>query len=173
MDLAFRFWRKVAKGKPDECWEWQGHRERGGYGTVAFRKAKNQPYQKLAHRVAWELSNTADIPDGMFVCHTCDNPPCCNPNHLWLGTQADNNRDMIQKGRYKARIPVIDGNATIKTFAKLAGTTRATIYRGLKDGRLHLVGGRIPLSQLSTFRRDETRASSGGIGGRKRWQNSS
>lgn len=87
-----RFWSKVVKS--DGCWEWQGGRFAGpGYGRFSI-KHKNT----LAHRVAWELTY-GPIPDGLFVCHRCDNPSCVRPGHLFLGTALDNNRDMAAKGR--------------------------------------------------------------------------
>lgn len=75
------------------CHEWTGVMNNNGYGqfNVSGRKT-------LAHRIAWELSN-GPIPEGMCVLHTCDNPACCNPAHLWIGTQIDNIRDMESKGR--------------------------------------------------------------------------
>jgi len=74
------------------CWEFQGCRQRG-YGEVVFQKRK-----RLAHRVAYILAH-GEIPEGQYVLHRCDNPPCCNPDHLFLGDQFVNMRDMIQKGR--------------------------------------------------------------------------
>jgi hypothetical protein len=76
------------------CWEWTGYRTRDGYGSV-----KHAGKMMKAHRVAYEAAYDP-IPDGMIVCHKCDNPACCNPNHLWLGTDADNQRDMVAKGRH-------------------------------------------------------------------------
>ncbi len=76
--------------KTETCWLWVGHVDKKGYG----RFAKNS----LAHRYSFQLWNGA-IPDGLCVCHFCDNPPCVNPKHLWLGTRADNIRDMWSKGR--------------------------------------------------------------------------
>jgi hypothetical protein len=67
-----------------------------GYGQVLIAR-KNL----LVHRVAWAMSHGYDIPDGLCVLHTCDNPPCCNPDHLWLGTKADNSADMHAKGRFR------------------------------------------------------------------------
>jgi HNH endonuclease len=90
-----RFWSRVKILGPDDCWEWQGNC-RGRtvqYGLFTI-KSKNTP----AHRVAYTLVK-GEIPDGLSVCHECDNGKCCNPNHLWLGTIADNNRDRHEKGR--------------------------------------------------------------------------
>jgi hypothetical protein len=88
-----RFWSKVDRRGPDDCWEWQGARDRDGYGQIMVNYRR-----KRAHRLAWEIV-AGPIPAGMFVCHHCDNPPCVNFAHLFLGTVDDNNRDMRDKGR--------------------------------------------------------------------------
>jgi hypothetical protein len=99
-DDRFRehFWGRVSKSglfHPvcGQCWEWTGARFRYGYGAQGW-KGKNHK----AHRIAWELVN-GPIPDGMCICHHCDNPPCCNPAHLFLGTMQDNMDDKHAKGR--------------------------------------------------------------------------
>lgn len=84
-----RFWSKVAKAGPNDCWEWQGAKSKC-YGM--FRGTR-------AHRFAFTLAY-GPIPSGTVVCHSCDNPPCCNPSHLFGGTIADNVRDMMAKGRH-------------------------------------------------------------------------
>ena len=92
--IAQRFWAKVdASG---DCWEWTGQRHRTGHGV--FTVPGGTPRQQQAHRVSWEMHN-GPIPEGMNVCHKCDNPPCIRPEHLFLGSQLDNLRDMIAKGR--------------------------------------------------------------------------
>ena len=92
-----RFWDHVGRGAEDACWEWLGASTgRGGYGRT-WTGAR-------AHRVAYELA-VGPIPDGLAVCHTCDNPPCCNPAHLRVGTQAENLAEMRERGRAKAPPP--------------------------------------------------------------------
>lgn len=88
-----RFWAKVAKLGVCSCWEWTGWRKETGYGRVRI-----DGRILYAHRVSWILAN-GPIPDDLRVLHRCDNPPCVNPDHLFLGTQGDNNADRDAKGR--------------------------------------------------------------------------
>lgn len=76
------------------CWEWIGHRDPRGYGRFCVKASR----EVLAHRLAWVV-HRGPIPDGMHVLHHCDNPPCCNPDHLYLGTNADNVRDRVERDR--------------------------------------------------------------------------
>ncbi len=94
------FWAGVLKGNPDECWEWQRARSGGRYGNLKFRD-----HFIYAHRLAWILTYGPIDDPTMNVLHKCDNPPCCNPTHLWLGTIADNVHDMVAKGRWAKTHP--------------------------------------------------------------------
>lgn len=88
-----RFWEKVRRGGQGECWEWQAAILDTGYGSFSFNGKSG-----TAHRASWEIAN-GPIPDGLWVLHRCDNRKCVRPDHLFLGTQVDNMRDMAAKGR--------------------------------------------------------------------------
>lgn len=96
-----RFWAQVKTAGPTECWEWDSYRTDKGYGHFQVSK-KVGP--KRAHRIAYHLATGQD-PGELHVLHRCDNPPCCNPAHLFLGTHQDNMRDMIAKGRRSKHVP--------------------------------------------------------------------
>lgn len=87
------FWRWVRVKSPKECWEWMGTRFHHGYGRMKYHGTV-----WYANRFSWELHN-GPIPEGKLVCHECDNPPCCNPIHLWVGTYKENADDRDRKGR--------------------------------------------------------------------------
>lgn len=93
--LEERFRSRVDVRGVDDCWEWSAGRVSAGYGAVWDNSIGRHRH---AHRLAWEIVN-GPIPDGQWVLHRCDNPPCCNPSHLFLGTQADNDADRTAKGR--------------------------------------------------------------------------
>lgn len=89
-----RFWSHVDKsGGPNACWPWTGFCTAYGYGSSRLNSQTT-----CTHRIAWIITH-GPIPAGLFVCHRCDNPPCCNPGHFFLGTQADNIADRDAKGR--------------------------------------------------------------------------
>lgn len=88
-----RFWRYVEKSQ--RCWEWKGYRNEKGYGIINLRGER-----VMAHRMAWQMS-AGPIPEGLFVLHHCDNPCCVKFKHLFLGTLADNNADMMAKFNHR------------------------------------------------------------------------
>lgn len=89
-----RFFNKILMKGLDDCWDWQGGINKDGYGMVSYLGEMT-----LAHRVAWILHHWKYVPEGMCVLHKCDRRQCVNPKHLYLGTHAENMKDMVEKGR--------------------------------------------------------------------------
>lgn len=93
IELSERFWSKVDRRSPDDCWEWTAAKFQNGYR--AFRIDR---HTRGSHRIVWQIEN-GEIPRGMHVLYSCDNPSCCNPKHLFLGTQKMNMKDKVKKKR--------------------------------------------------------------------------
>lgn len=101
-DPAFhaKFWASVDKRGPDECWEWTGSRKPPfGYGHCYLGGGRKSPRHTTASRVSLGLAIGRPLVRGEVACHKCDNPPCVNPAHLFVGTQSDNALDSVAKGR--------------------------------------------------------------------------
>jgi len=115
------FWSKVDKSAgPDGCWIWLGQIGHLGYGYVRRGKGRT-----MAHRRSWELTKGI-IPDGLLALHRCDNPPCVNPAHLFLGTHIDNSNDKVSKGRQWHPTGEVNGRSkvTIEQIAMIRALHR-------------------------------------------------
>jgi hypothetical protein len=145
--VADRFWPKVATAAGDGCWLWTGKKHQHGYGLLRAGR-QNDSYLR-AHRVAWEIIN-GPIPPGLCVLHRCDVPACVRPDHLFLGTQTDNNRDKHAKGRTARGEQAGRAKLTILQVREIrarhtAGATQralATEYGVTENAVWNLVNGR-------------------------------
>lgn len=146
--IAERFRAKVDIHGADECWEWTGARNNEGYGQIQVSRRGSPRMQ--AHRLSWELHHEQQIPEGMLVCHLCDNPGCVNPAHLFLGTPSDNVQDCMRKGR-RARIRGSEHGNSKLTEADVHEIRRA-LSRGVPQCRIGSAFGvgRHCISQIKT-----------------------
>lgn len=93
------WWSKVDRRGPDECWPWKAGTDKDGYGKFAVGLGGHTQLHTRAHRFGY-LTLVGPLKPGEVVCHSCDNPPCCNPAHWFKGTHADNTNDKVEKDRH-------------------------------------------------------------------------
>lgn len=139
--LAERFWSKVDKKGPEDCWQWKAAIRPDGYGTFRYNKK-----MVAAHRLSWELTHNCS-PGEMHVLHKCDNKKCVNTNHLFLGTRSDNMKDMVSKDRRRIgpqlekdvvlgiKRALKDGISVLK-IAPFFGVSKGAVS-DIKSGRRH------------------------------------
>ena len=117
-----RFEAKILKS--ESCWEWIGMKFQTGYGMFSVSQKRYGRKTISSHRVSWMIHSGMDIPKGMWICHTCDNRICVNPDHLYLGTPRDNNRDTVNRGR---------GNRMVGTQCSWAKVTEEQVMEILSS----------------------------------------
>lgn len=130
------FWSKVAVLSDTQCWKWQGPTGRDGYGRFSFR-TNGVIHNVMSHRAAYLLCHQTN-PGDLLVLHRCDTPQCCNPDHLFLGTDADNADDRNRKGRTKGKLTYKDvcairtayaGGSDQQSIAAAYGITQSNVSR--------------------------------------------
>jgi hypothetical protein len=151
MSAEARFWSRVDTS--GECWVWTGPKNPLGYGVAGHKKVPGR--DRLTHRFAWQMTN-GPIPPGLYVLHHCDNPPCVNPDHLWLGTIADNNRDRNIKGRdargegnANAKLTVMDVQNIRAAHSQGVGLNAISRTFGISPAQAHRVTSRRSWAQVA------------------------
>jgi hypothetical protein len=147
--IVERFWSRVDKKGPDDCWPWLGTRLPAGYGTFGGRRGEHF----YAHRVGFENQNGHINPE-LLVCHSCDNPPCCNGRHLFQGTHGDNSKDKWSKGRGFTPFGMLVQIGEDHPGAKLDANTVRLIRRLRAETTLNLdeIGARIGVGKSTISR---------------------
>lgn len=148
------FWNKVSKSSPDRCWPWTGATDDSGYGSLSRARR-----HKKAHRHAWEIT-FGQIPLGILVCHHCDNPPCCNPAHLFLGTHSDNSNDKLSKRRQDCSRG--DAHHSAKLTAEKVGAILRLRQSGMSLGDIAYLFG-VSASSVSAIVLGKVRRSEQGL----------
>jgi HNH endonuclease len=120
----------IKREDPDACWKWNGSRDSAGYGKIHVDRPG---YPRKAHRVSWVL-HFGPIPHGLDVCHSCDNPECTNPRHIFLGTHNDNMQDAKLKGRMRRLHGIPNNVGEANPRAKLTVAIVAKIKESLRSG---------------------------------------
>lgn len=139
-NTAEQFWAKLDKS--GECWLYTGTLASTGYGKVGYQRRKLS-----SHRLAYELAY-GPIPDGLLVCHHCDVRACCRPDHLFLGTYADNAHDAVAKGRFAFNLPTEKMSGEQNGFAKLtADTVREIRHQAMLGMNYSALGRRFGISK--------------------------
>lgn len=159
--LTERFWAKVQKGEPDSCWLWTGACYLSGYGKLYAGRVDGKMLAHYAHRLSWELDHGHPVPDAGKILHRCDNPPCVNPAHLYLGTPADNARDRGERRRGKehrqhgeandnAKLTEVQVRAIIVELQRLPRRSQASIAEqfGIKQPQVSRIMRRVNWAHL-------------------------
>ena len=147
--IRSRFWNKVKRGRADECWPWTAAKIWAGYGRFYLERRDGKKRYVTASRLAWELGNDCPIPEGLHVLHKCDNPECCNPKHLELGTHAQNMRQMHERGRASTDHGVRGEDAS---WSKITEEDARQIKRRLAQGEpVARIAEDFPISRMGIY----------------------
>lgn len=140
-----KFWSRVDIRRASECWEWSGYKTTAGYGRFLAPGSGRECY---AHRISYLLHYGVD-PGPSFVCHSCDNPCCVNPHHLWLGDYDSNARDKVDKGRSNrgerhGMVKITEGDVIAIRAAKEGGAKSTHLSRtyGISVSMVNHIAGR-------------------------------
>lgn len=140
--MEIRFWHHVKK--TEKCWIWLGAKNSKGYGVVRLHRKRANCF---SHRISYEM-HKGIIPTGKLVLHTCDNPSCVNPEHLWLGTPLQNSSDMRSKGRNKPGTQRYNAKLTEADIPKIRKSKNTNVYLAKKFGVSNGI-----ISEIKNFKR--------------------